>query len=489
MLRIRAVLPFTLTLSLSALLGTTGCGDDAAATGPASAGAGAGAGGGGGAGHGSSGAGGGGTGGGAGSAAGAGAAGSAGIAGAAGASGTTGASGTAGSAGAAGGAGSAGAAGGAGMAGSAGTAGAAGVAGTGGSAGAAGGAGSAGAAGTAGSAGAAGTAGSAGAAGGPTVCGADDPHRVFFTDFETNDAFGPDVHSQFAVAKDSADSYAVMSGKPFGGRPGKVLRGNFWEKQDGTSPLQQAFDPVAAKEGISIKGTKRPQVRVRLREAGIVQSPSNDPQAENSIPGRVYLRISFWLDADFTYLARQEDQSLKEQSIKLFYTAGPNDTTWVTTAQNGFFNHFLNINSLGGWFSGKSQSGPKLEGGWHQLELYFQTESKPLYYEYGGFSAHPELLAATCPNTADYTIAFPVVGSSPQSCLTNQAALAQSSKDGIYRLWIDGQPIFDYTNIPLTGRLNAFSFPAWHGGGGQAVGNAGWALDDYCVRDELPPGL
>jgi hypothetical protein len=429
---------------------------------------------------------------------------SAGNAGVAGAAGNAGVAGAAGNAAAAGGAGEAGAAGGAGIGGGAGEAGAAGVAGAAGNAGVAGGAGEAGAAGGAGIGGAAGEAGAAGVAGGggaagvaggagasadASICGPADEHRVFFTDFEQGEAFGADVHSQFAPTAESATAYAVMTGQPFAGRSGKVLRGNFWQWKDGTSPKEPAFDPVAAAQGVSVAGTKQPHLRVRLREAGIVQSPSTDPQAENTIPGRAYVRVWLWLDDDFTYSARQEDQTLKEQSIKLFYTAGPNDTTWVTTAQNGYFNHFLNINSLGGWFTGKSRPGPKLEGGWHRLEFYFQTESKPLYYEYGGLAAHPELLASKCSNAVDYTIAFPVVGSSPQTCLTNQAALAQSSKDGVYRMWIDGQPIFDYTNIPLTGRLGGFSLPAYHGGGGQAVGSAGWALDDYCVRDELPPGL
>lgn len=335
--------------------------------------------------------------------------------------------------------------------------------------------------------------GPAGSGGGPSptaTCGVEDPKRIFFNDFESGEAFGDDPATQLELRTSSSggDNFAVLDGSLMGGRPGRVLRGNFWEWKNGDQEQGQAYDPLAESVGVQLKGSKRPGASIRLRDLGVLQVPSADPQNQISGRAEVYVSVWLWFDEGFTYDALQESGEIRSQSIKLFYAFGPNDTMWVSTLEDGYYHHFLNVNQLD-WFPGEGKSGPNPEGRWRHLEFYFKSETTPVYYEYGGFSSRPDLLASACPGVQDYVVQFPVIGSNPQRCLSASEALAQNSRDGIYVLRVDGQTIFDLRQMPLNGRFGAFNFPAWHGGGGQAIASAGWAMDDLCVRSEAPQGF
>lgn len=324
-----------------------------------------------------------------------------------------------------------------------------------------------------------------------TACTASDPQRVFFNDFESGEAFGPDVHSQFAPASNQSNrsDYALLDGALMGGRSGRVLRGNMWEWVNGDPTQGQAYDPLAAEMGVTLTGSKRPSYPVRLREAGIIQVPSSDPLVATSARAEVYLSFWLWLDADFNYTGRSENGVIRDQSIKLFYAFGPDNLRWVTAMQSGWYNLFINYNNHGNWFSGQGVTGPKPEGAWRHFEMYFRSETTPVYYESGTIIGNPAKLASQCANPVNYSMMFPVIGSSPQSCLSHDEALARNSKDGIYILKIDGQKILDFRNVAFNGRFDGITIPAWHGGGGQSIASAGWALDDYCVRKAAPPGF
>ncbi len=132
---------------------------------------------------------------------------------------------------------------------------------------------------------------------------------------------------------------------------------------------------------------------------------------------------------------------------------------------------------------------PPQLGHWRHWEFYMRSETRPLYYEYGSFSGHPELLASACPDVMDYSMQFPVVGSDPMRCLAPSDVLDMNSKDGIYVARTDGAIVIDHRSLAWNGRFNRFNFPAYHGGGGWAISNAGWAMDNFCVRAHPPEGF
>lgn len=324
------------------------------------------------------------------------------------------------------------------------------------------------------------------------ACSAGDSQRVFFNDFESGEAFGPDVHKHFSPSSNQASrgDYAILDGALMGGRSGKVLRGNMWEWVNGDQAQGQAYDPLAASMGITIKGSKRPSYPVRLSEIGIVQVPSSNPLTPSSAQSEVYLSFWLWFDEDFNYTGLSENGVIRDQGVKLFYAFGPDNLRWVTALQpGGWYNLFINYNDHGNWFNGSGVNGPRLEGNWRHFEMYFRSETKSLYYESGTIVGNASKLASQCPNPVNYTMMFPVVGSSPQSCLSYDEALAENSKDGIYILKVDGQVVLDFRNVPFNGRFAGITIPAWHGGGGQSIASSGWALDDYCVRKSAPPGF
>lgn len=313
---------------------------------------------------------------------------------------------------------------------------------------------------------------------------------MFFNDFEAGEILGddPSRHFQNRLGDGRSESFKVIDGALMGGRSGRVLRGNMWEYIDGERAKGQAYDPLAASVGVSIAGTKSPDLTVRLSQLGVPQVPPADANAASPGPAELYVSVWLWFDADFTFDARQEDGRVTPQSVKLYYAFGPNGTMWVTTLQNDSYHHFLNVNGLD-WFKPLYASGPSPMGAWRHLEFYFRSETQSVFYEYGGFSSRPDLLASKCPGAQDYTIQFPVVGTDPQICLSGDEALLQNSQDGVYVLRVDGQLVIDRRDMPWNGRFGQFNFPAWHGGGGQAIASAGWAVDDLCVRSAAPEGF
>lgn len=329
-----------------------------------------------------------------------------------------------------------------------------------------------------------------------TVCGSADPSRVFFQDFEGGAPFGTDAHTQFGVRTGGMDEFAVIPGERMAGRAGHVLRGNMYEWVEGRSGTTRVADPLALAYGLTALGTKSPGVNIRLADIGIRQVPSRDfNEVPDGNPARAYISVWLWMDADFTFDARWEDDSIRPQTVKLFYAFGPNSTMWVTTTHGDGGQHFLNANNLGSWetdFDSPDSSyfeHPDQLGSWHHWEFYFQSETRPLFYEYGGTSTHPEWLSHDCAGVRDYEMAFPVIGSDPPRCMTSREAFDANSRDGRYVVRIDGNVVMDHRHMPWNGRFGGFNFPAWHGGGGQAIGNAGWAIDEMCVRTEAPPGF
>jgi hypothetical protein len=269
----------------------------------------------------------------------------------------------------------------------------------------------------------------------------------------------------------------------------RVLRGNFWEFEDPTAgnPVP-AVDPAAAAGGVTIYGTKTPGLAVALEDLGVPQMPPSDPSASATDRGEIYVSFWLWYDDDFTH-----DSTVGNQGVKLFYAFGPNHIQWVLSEWDSTTLHLqVNINNLGGaWPSFDWASGfTSFNGRWSHIEWYFREETTPLYYEYGQFSnSSAGLLASDCAGVADYTMQFPVPGTSPQECLTPTEAYSQNSRDGILIARVDGQTIVDVRDMAFNGRFSLINFPAWHGGGGQALSSAGWAIDDVCVRTSPPPGL
>lgn len=369
------------------------------------------------------------------------------------------------------------------------------VGGGGGSATGVGGSGAAGA--TGGSGGSGGT--SSGGGGGTAICGNGDGDRIFFNDFEdgtyrpgSNDSLDPSRHFVFrggsGAYSDEANFAVVGDGATPDTRTGaQVLRGNFWELVDPNDPNSAlAVDPAADAGGVTIYGTKRPSLSVALSDLGIPQMPPTDPNEPIAGRGEIYVSFWLWYDQDFTH-----ESTVGNQGVKLFYAFGPNHVEWVLSEWDSATLHLhMNINNLGAWPDFDWLGGfTAFNGRWAHLEWYFLEESAPVFYEYGQFS-NPSAgyLASDCPGVDDYTVQFPVPGTQPQQCLTPEEAYAQNSRDGIFIARIDGQTIVDVRDMAYNGRFGLINFPAWHGGGGQALSSAGWALDDVCLRRNAPPG-
>ena len=328
------------------------------------------------------------------------------------------------------------------------------------------------------------------------VCGSADLARVFFQDFEGTTVFGDDPHTSFSPLSDGASNYAVIPAERMGGRAGHALRGNMHEWVEGRSNTTRVVDPLALEYGLMVIGEKSPQVHIRLSEIGIRQYPSADFRAApDGEPARAYISVWLWMDADFTFDARWEDDSIQAQTVKLFYAFGPNSAMWVTTTHGDGGQHFLNANNLGDWsvdFDSPDSSyfaHPNQLGSWHHWEFYFQSETRPRFYEYGSVSGNPDWLSHNCAGVRDYEMTFPVVGSEPARCMSARESFDANSRDGRYVVRVDGNVVMDHRHMPWNARFNGLGFPAWHGGGGQAIGNAGWAIDEMCVRTEAPPGF
>lgn len=326
-------------------------------------------------------------------------------------------------------------------------------------------------------------------------CGDADPHRVFFQDFEGGEVWGEDRarHFQSRSGYSDAESYAVIPGEGMDGRAGSVLRGNMYELTGGEPSGARVMDPLAGAHGETVWGNKRPDISVRLDDVGIRQVPSADPsEPPGGAPAEVYVSFYFWMDDDFTFEARHGDGRIADQTVKMFYAFGPNDTMWVTTTHGSGGNHFLNMSGVWEAFENRGDQyydHAEQRGHWRHWELYMRSETRPVFYEFGAFSRRPELLASDCPGASDYTIQFPVVGSDPMRCLSASEAHAMNSRDGVYVVRVDGEVVMDHRALAWNGRFRRIDIPAWHGGGGQATGNAGWAMDDFCVRSRAPEGF
>ncbi len=362
----------------------------------------------------------------------------------------------------------------------------------------AGGAGGSGAGGVAGGSGGTGAAGAAGGSGGAAaLCSAGDPERIFFNDFEdgsyrpgANETLDPSHHFVFRGGYSDETNFAVVGAvaTPDTGNGTQVLRGNFWEFEDPTLPNPvPVVDPAAAAGDVTIYGNKRPGLAVALADLGIPQMPPSDPAAPITDRGELYVSFWLWYDQDFTH-----ESTTGNQGVKLFYAFGPNHVQWVLSEWNSATLHLQwNINNVGAWPSFEWESGfTNFNGRWSHIEWYFLEETTPVFYEYGQFSNSGNgYLASDCPGVEDYSIQFPVPGTSPQECLTPTEAYDQNSRDGIFIARVDGATIVDVRDMAYNGRFDLINFPAWHGGGGQALTSAGWALDDVCLRRSAPPGL
>ncbi len=328
-----------------------------------------------------------------------------------------------------------------------------------------------------------------------TVCGESDPDRLFFHDFETEEVFGDDPHTRFQlrIGDLGADNFAVIPGEQMGARPGHVLRGNMYEFVDGVRGGDRVANPLAAEYGKTVWGNREPGISVSLEEMGIPQYPSADPaEPPDGTPAEVYISVYLWMDDDFTFDGLWGDGMVRTQTVKLFYAFGPNSTGWVTTTSGDGGVFFHNVNGLWDAFEDLSDGyyhSPSQTGHWRHWEFYMRSETRPLYYEYGSFSTHPERLASGCPDVTDYTIQFPVIASDPMRCLSSSEALAENSQDGVYVVRVDGEVVMDHRSLAWNARFNRFNFPAWHGGDGQPIANAGWAIDDFCVRSHPPDGF
>jgi hypothetical protein len=316
-------------------------------------------------------------------------------------------------------------------------------------------------------------------------CADGDPERVFYNDFEdgrfyaTSDA-GTDPSSDWNVTDPTRFAVvgkSVMANTHDGDR---VLRGNFWEWNYADGGMVPAYDPPALAAGILIRGAKSVPWHIDLTTLGISQTPSADPTSPPPPAAEVYVSFWLWFDADFSH-----DSTTGTQAIKLFYAFGPNGVEWVTTDEPHLF---FNMN-LGAWPLYPWGTLPHaFEGRWSHIEWYFRSESRPVYYEYGPFS-DGMYLASKCPGVIDYTMVFPVPGSSPVECLTPAQALAMNSQDGAYTMKVDGAVVYQLETMPYNGRFDQMNFPAYHGGGGEPIASAGWAVDDVCIRTAAPPGF
>ncbi|MBW2459832.1 MAG: hypothetical protein JRI68_35400, partial [Deltaproteobacteria bacterium] len=294
-----------------------------------------------------------------------------------------------------------------------------------------------GAAGSGGTGGSAGSGGSATGGGGSSAapCSAADPDRIFFNDFEdgtyvagSGETPDPSRHFVFRANYSDETHFAVVddTATPDTRLGTRVLRGNFWEFEDpnASNPVP-AVDPAAAAGGVTIYGNKRPGLSVALSELGIPQMPPDDPNAPIDERGELYVSFWLWYDADFTH-----ESTMGNQGVKLFYAFGPNHVEWVLSEWDSTTLHMHhNINNVSGawpelgWLTGFDS----FNGRWSHIEWYFLEESAPLYYEYGSFSNPSNgYLASDCPGVDDYTMQFPVPGSSPQQCLTPAEAYGQN---------------------------------------------------------------
>jgi hypothetical protein len=324
--------------------------------------------------------------------------------------------------------------------------------------------------------------------GGP--CSAADPDRLFWNDFEDGRYYAGagvtyDPSRDFLV--DDPTRFAVVDGTVMAAHDGqRSLRGNFWEwiGSDRTMPVH---DPLAAKAGITILGAKEIPWHVNLAKLGISQTPPGDPNAPAPPPGEFYVSYWLWYDADFSHVGLNADGTTQVQTVKLFYAFGPNGVEWVVTDGVRLF---MNENNLGAWPLLPWIGPPKLEGQWRHVEWYFKSESTPIFYEYGPFSNGKYMASGCNPPPPDYTVAFPVPGSNPVTCTDEKAAYAANSQDGVFRMKIDGQEFYPaQKSVAWNGRFDQIAFPAFHGGGGQPIASAGWAIDDVCIRKSAPTGF
>jgi hypothetical protein len=302
-----------------------------------------------------------------------------------------------------------------------------------------------------------------------------------------------DVHTPAGATYDPARDFVDVTPTNFGVvdssvqpiHSGKhVLRGNFWQ----VGSVTPQPDPKAQAAGITILGSKATRFSVDLTKLGISQTPSADPNAPTPPQGEFHVSFWLWYDADFSHQARMPATGdIITQSIKWFYAFGTTNTEWVITDASRLVQNIVN---LGAWPLLPWISPPELKGNWRHIEWYFKSETAPVFYELGAFSKGTFMASACNPRPADWGMAFPVPGSNPVTCMTDTQAYAANSKDGIFITKIDGQPYYPaQTTMAWNGRFARINFPAYHGGGGEPIASAGWAIDDDCIRRARPPGF